>query len=48
MMAFAILAVHITILVMCDTGRVTGVAGWAQVRFWAAVYNAGKAGQDRV
>jgi hypothetical protein len=47
-MALAILAVHIVILMMCDTGWATGMAGWAQVRLWVAVHSAGKAGQGRM
>jgi hypothetical protein len=41
----AILAVRIAILTMHNIGRVTSVAGWAQVKLWVAVHSAGKAGQ---
>jgi hypothetical protein len=46
--ALAILVVCIAILVMYDTGWVTGMAGWAQVRLWAVVRSAGNAGRGPV
>jgi len=48
MMALVILVVHITILAIRDTRRATGVAGWAQVRLWAAVRSAGETGRGQV
>jgi hypothetical protein len=46
--ALTILVVYVIILVMYDTGWVTGIAGQAQVRLWAVVHSADKVGRGLV
>jgi hypothetical protein len=47
-MVLTILAIHIMILAMHNTGRATGVVNQVRVRLWVAVYSDGKARQGWV